>query len=345
MKKALIYIVISSLIFILPCSCIEEDNFENSPFGNFDALWNIIDQRYCFLNYAKEEFGLDWNQIYHKYRAKIEDSTNDYELFNICGEMLSELRDGHVNLTSAYGTSYNWDWKLQYPINFSDSLQRNYLGTRFMLNSGIQYTILKEDIAYAYLGSFENSFSSSNITALLYSISSCKALIIDIRNNGGGILTSAETLASHFTNKKIKIGYIQHKTGTSHDAFSTPKAMYLSPANGAIWTRPVIVLTNRGVFSSANHFVMIMKELPHATIIGDKTGGGSGLPLNSTLPNGWNIRFSACPILDTEYNHTEFGITPDIKTDIKSDDWNRGIDTIIEEAIKIAIKQTKKEKN
>jgi C-terminal processing protease CtpA/Prc len=263
-------------------------------------------------------------------------------LFSICGELLGELRDGHVNLTSVYGTTYNWDWKLQYPANFSDSLQRNYLGTRFMLNNGIRYTILPDSIAYAYVGTFEKGFGSGNLTAMLFDVSSCKALILDIRNNGGGMLTAAETLASHFTNKKIKAGYIQHKTGKAHDAFSSPEAVYLSPGDGAIWLRPVIVLTNRGVFSAANHFVMLMRELPHVVVMGDKTGGGSGLPLSNTLPNGWNVRFSACPILDAQGNHTEFGIEPDVKVEITSEDWDKGVDTIIEEAIKFAKELTKK---
>ena len=56
------------------------------------------------------------------------------------------------------------------------------------------------------------------------------------------------------------------------------------------------------------------------------------MPLNSTLPNGWGVRFSACPILDAQGNHTEFGIEPDIKVDISSEDWNQGRDTMIEKA-------------
>ena len=40
------------------------------------------------------------------------------------------------------------------------------------------------------------------------------------------------------------------------------------------------------------------------------TGGGSGLPFSSELPNGWTIRFSASPIYDAEKQHTEFGVSP-----------------------------------
>ncbi|MBR5150301.1 MAG: peptidase S41, partial [Bacteroidaceae bacterium] len=243
MKKKIQILAIIISAMILPCSCEPYDMVYEPPQEIYDALWNIIDRRYCFLEYAKLEFGLDWNSVYHKHRSKLDENSTDYDLFKVCGELLAELRDGHVNLTSPYGTTFYRDWALNYPINFSDSLQRNYLGNRYMLNNGIKYSILQEDIAYAHVGTFNNDFGEGNLSALLYTIGDCRALILDIRNNGGGMLTAAETLASIFTDKKIKTGYIQHKTGTGHNSFSSPEPMYLSPSDGSIWLRPVIVLT------------------------------------------------------------------------------------------------------
>lgn len=75
-----------------------------------------------------------------------------------------------------------------------------------------------------------------------------------------------------------------------------------------------------------------MMQCPNVTIIGDQTGGGSGMPFSSELPNGWSIRFSACPIYDVNKNHTEFGIQPDIKVDMKTEDLLKNQDTLIEYA-------------
>jgi C-terminal processing protease CtpA/Prc len=68
--------------------------------------------------------------------------------------------------------------------------------------------------------------------------------------------------------------------------------------------------------------------------MGDQTGGGSGMPFVSELPNGWMVRFSACPMFNREGEHTEHGIAPDIKVDITTEDFARSIDTIIEAARK-----------
>lgn len=342
MKRFLTYLI---LPIALLTSCIGEEDFENSAGGNFEALWQLIDERYCFFAQAEKEFGLDWNTVYDKYKPIADTCRNEQELFDLMGDMLRELRDGHVNLTSIYGTSYYWDWHLQYPINFSDSLQRGYLGTDFKLTNGIKYNILPDSIGYVYVESFSGSFGTNNLTLMLNTLKECKAIILDIRGNGGGKITSAEKLASIFIKEKIHYGYMQHKTGKGHNDFSTPEPLYLEPSEGSLWLRPVVVLTNRSVYSAANHFVLIMRELPHVAIVGDNTGGGSGMPLNSTLPNGWQVRLSACPTLDVNHRHTEFGIEPDFKVNITSEDWNRGRDTIIERARTLILEYySKKEK-
>lgn len=327
-RKILLYISLPLML----AGCIEEEEFNNSHKGNFEALWSIMDERYCFFGLANQEYGLNWNEVYDRYEVLANTCKNDAELFDVLGDMLKELRDGHVNLTSIYGTSHYWDWKLAHHINFSDSIQRNYLGTDFRITNGIKYTVLPDSIGYVYAGSFADGFSTDNLSVMLMNLKETKGIVLDIRNNGGGMLTAAERLASAFTKEKIHCGYIQHKTGKGHNDFSQPEKLYLAPSEGVKWLRPVVVLTNRSVYSAANYFVMLMRGLPHVIIAGDKTGGGSGLPLNSTLPNGWNIRFSACPILDKEGKHTEFGIEPDVKVDITAEDWQNGRDTMIEQA-------------
>lgn len=327
-KRILLYISLPLML----AGCIEEDGFNNTPNGNFEALWSIIDEHYCFFPQAEEEYGLNWDAVYSMYKLRADTCRSDAQLFDVLGEMIAELRDGHVNLSSIYGTKFYWDWKLDYPQNFSDSIQRNYLGHDFRLTNGIKYTTLPDSIGYVYVESFASGFGTDNLSIMLINLKETKGIVLDIRENGGGMLTAAEKLASAFTKEKIHCGYIQHKTGKGHYDFSKPEKLYLEPSQGAIWLRPVVVLTNRGVYSAANYFVMMMRELPHVAILGDRTGGGSGMPLNSTLPNGWNVRFSACPILDAQGNNTEFGIEPDVRVDMSSEDWNNGRDTMIESA-------------
>lgn len=128
---------------------------------------------------------------------------------------------------------------------------------------------------------------------------------------------------------------MQHKTGKGHDDFSEPYPIELEPSAYIRWLRPTIVLTNRHCYSAANDFVQKMRIFPHVTIMGDRTGGGSGFPFTSELPNGWTVRFSACPMLDENKQLTEFGIDPDIPVAITDEDLWNGIDTIVEKAIEL----------
>lgn len=109
----------------------------------------------------------------------------------------------------------------------------------------------------------------------------------------------------------------------------------MEPSNSIRWQKKVIVLTNRHSYSATNDFVNSMRSFPNVTLVGDKTGGGSGLPFSSELPNGWGVRFSASPHLDAQKQHIEFGIDPDKKVDMSKEDENNDLDTIIEEARKI----------
>ena len=164
----------------------------------------------------------------------------------------------------------------------------------------------------------------------MFYLASCTGLIVDVRGNGGGQLTMAEKLAARFTDEGIHVGYIQHKTGTGHSDFSEPEEQILKPSSGIRWHKKVVVLTNREVFSAANEFVKYMKCCPNVTVVGDKTGGGAGMPFSSEMPNGWAVRFSACPMYDKDMQCTEFGIEPDYNISLTDDDFLRGRDTIIE---------------
>lgn len=316
-------------------SCIREDVSGNTPEANFESLWKIIDEQYCFLDYKKQEYGLDWNQVHETYAKRITPSMGWEALFEVLSEMVAELHDGHVNLTSSLASSQYRQWFDSYPRNFSDSIQSIYLKKDYNQSSGLTYQILENNIGYIYCSSFSNGIGDGNLDQTLNRLAICDGLIIDVRNNGGGNLTTAQKLAARFTNQKTLVGYMTHKTGKGHSDFSNPYPVYIEPSNGIRWQKRAVVLTNRRSFSATNDFVNSMKQFPLITIVGDKTGGGSGLPFTSEIPCGWSIRFSASPMLDPQMNQIEFGINPDVKVDMTSEDMQKGKDTMIEIACKL----------
>lgn len=328
MKKSAIIKFLLILFPLLFFGCVEEEQIENTPMGNFEALWKILDEQYCFFEYKQ----IDWDEIYSTYKPQINSQMDEDELFSVLSNMLTELRDGHVNLNSdSHFFSYQ-GWAAGSPHNFNEEILHKYLKGNYSTIGGLIYKILPNSIGYIYIDSFSHNITYSELYEILQQFSSCKGIILDVRDNGGGSITNSTRIASCFTNKKVLTGYLQHKTGKGRNEFSTPKAIYLEPSGKYQWLKPVAVLANRYTYSAANNFVNIMSCLPHTITVGDISGGGSGLPFSSELPNGWSVRFSTSPLYDAEMNHIEFGITPDIKVDMTEADEKRGKDTIIEAA-------------
>ena len=108
----------SILICLLFGSCIHEDIA--GPEANFESLWKIIDEQYCFLDYKHEEYGLDWDEVHTRYAQRITPDMTWENLYEVLSDMVNELRDGHVNLSSSIGTSQYRAWFDAFPHNFSE---------------------------------------------------------------------------------------------------------------------------------------------------------------------------------------------------------------------------------
>lgn len=337
MKRLFQYLFIAILLYSFQ-SCHSYDEFDNTSEGNLEALWKIMDEHYCFF----DQKGIDWDGVLKIYQEKIQPGMTQREYFDMCAQMLDTLRDGHVNLISSFDISYYRKWWTDYPQDFNlRTLQEYYLKFDYNTVSGISYKMMPDSVGYMYIGSFSSPIGESNLDWILSYFKESKGLVIDIRNNGGGMLTNTETLVSRFIDKEICGGYIQHKTGPGHNEFSKPQAVTYQPAKDRIqWLdRPIVVVTNRSCFSAANDFVSVMKSLPNVFIVGAPTGGGSGLPFSSELPIGWSVRFSACPMTDAQGVNTEEGIPPSPGCEVHSPDEElaQGIDRILDFALQKAL--------
>ena len=325
-----------AVLFAVLCSCQQGDyDYDDTPQGNLDALWTLIDERYCFLSYKEKELGFSWADLRAKYSAKLNPKMSRVQLFEVLCQMLSELKDGHVNISTSLDLGRNWSWKEDYPENLDTELRQRYLGTDYHIGSGLKYTILPDNIAYVVYESFSDAIGEGNLSDMMSFLQLCNGMILDIRGNGGGELTNAERLSRRFTNEKVLVGYMIYKSGKGHDDFSEPRAEYVEPSEHIRWQKPVVLLVNRSCYSAANTFVRNMKEMPLVTIMGDQTGGGSGLPFSSELPIGWSVRFSASPSYDARMQHVEFGIEPDVKASLDESLAASGKDSMIEAARKL----------
>ncbi len=329
MKQLTLYISLLCLAFA-SCTSKNELAYSTDPVENIDALWQIIDTKYCYLDVKH----INWDSVHAEYlsQAQLLDKDDEVGLFDLCAEMLDNLKDGHVNLYTPFDLSYNTAWYDSYPANFDTRLQSLYL-RNYRIAGGLYYcTIDNDSIGYIYYSSFSNSFSAANIYYIFTSFKHCRGIVLDVRNNGGGSLDYAYKLASPFFSDNCVVGYWHHKTGPGHNDFSDLEPLMSDTALiPSKWLRPVVVLSNRRSYSATNSFISMMRYADNCAIVGGISGGGGGMPLSYELPCGWTVRFSSVRMYDRDKKDIENGVRPHVLVTQKSTDK----DDLIEKAIEL----------
>ncbi len=336
MKRTLIY---SLLVLVILSSCekvLMEDEPADDPVTNFETLWRTVDEKYAFFEYK----GIDWDAVYNEYRPQVSNNMSSFKLFGVLADMLNELRDGHVNLTAPFDIS-RYNFKENAPENFDFRLIKDhYIGWDYRITGSLINTTMVVDsipIGYIYYGSFGNTVQSADIDFVVASLWHTKGIILDMRSNGGGNVNNIYRLGSRFADQKRLIYSSILKDGPGHDDFTKPADVYMEKGGPYQYTRPVILLTNRGCFSATSFFALAMKAFPHVIQVGDTTGGGLGSPAGYELPNGWGYRFSVSRTFDPDGRNYENGVPPDVAVWMNPQHALAGRDDILDTAIDIIL--------
>ena len=325
------YILLLLIPFFASCESLilEEDLASTDAKTNFEYLWKQCDEKYSYF----ELKGIDWDAVKEKYQSQITDETTEQELFNILGAMLTELKDDHTNLSSnfnisRFGVNYesqdNFDWRI---------IEDNYLPRNYFISGPFMHDFIENNqIGYIRFPAFTGSVDDYTLDFILSRYKDTKGLIIDLRENGGGAATDIFSLLSRFVEEETTLYYSRIKTGKAHDDFSEPEAAVLSPKDGIRYKNKVMVLVDRGTYSAGSFTALSTKAIPSMVLVGDKTGGGLGMPNGGQLPNGWSFRFSITQALNLDKKADwENGVPADIE--VKMDWTDRSHDEILDRAI------------
>ncbi|MBL7813977.1 MAG: S41 family peptidase [Saprospiraceae bacterium] len=336
-------IILTPSVFSSSCShLLLKADVKNTPRHCFKEMWQTVNDNYAFFEYKN----INWNAVYDKYAPSVSDSMSQDSLYSVLSAMLYELKDGHVNLSKGTDRSRNWSWKDDFPDNFNPLFtQRQYLKRDFQITNALKNQILEDSIGYIRYESFGQGVSDADLDYVLKRMQNTKGLIIDVRDNGGGSMATIFRIMARFVDKRIHVGNMQTKNGRIHNEFTNPTPLFVEPKKDKIkYLKPIVVLINRGCYSATTHFAAFMSLLPNVTIVGDRAGGGGGLPISRDLPNGWQYRFSATMQTLPDGSQIESGFDPDIQISTGPKEELEGKDAIIEGAIEVIKKEAAKSK-
>lgn len=147
------------------------------------------------------------------------------------------------------------------------------------------FYMLNDSIGYLRIKSFGERTYAEMLAALqnLY-IMGAKNIVIDLRDNGGGLLETAVQMANEFLPKNRLIVYTQGR--------KSPRQEYRSNGKGAYQKTPMVVLINEGTASAAEIFAGAMQDNDRATIVGRRSFGKGLVQQQIQFPDGSMIRLT-----------------------------------------------------
>jgi carboxyl-terminal processing protease len=201
--------------------------------------------------------------------------------------------------------------------------------------------MLPGNVAYVALNGFGDQQAADGFIAAFDKIAQSSALVIDMRNNGGGNSDVGYRVLATLTDKPFRTA----KWGTrnyrpSYRAWQRTMPNY--EEDEAAWqadtsrqyTKPVAVLTSGATYSAGEDFMVAFDTMKRGLIVGEPTGGSTGQPLMIALPGGGMARI--CTKADTYPDGRVWvgkGIQPHLKVAPTVADLRKGKDTVLEAAL------------
>jgi carboxyl-terminal processing protease len=153
-------------------------------------------------------------------------------------------------------------------------------------------------------------------------------LVFDLRNNGGGLLSSAIEVSSEFIDDGV-ILYQDYGDGTreTHRAIRGGLAIEI----------PLVVLINEGSASASEIVAGAVQDYGRGILVGMTTFGKGSVQLPITLSNDQGaVRVTnARWLTPNERQITEIGITPDLQVELTDEDLEAGRDPQLDKAIEL----------
>jgi len=218
-----------------------------------------------------------------------------------------------------------------------------------LLDNGLSdvytYKKLKNNIGYLHISSFMGNFPKFD--ELYEQIKETNALIIDVRGNIGGNSQAAQYILKHLTDTEFEsCKSISRKYIPMHASWGMKAEWYESPPHiikpftkedkKEIYTKPVIVLSDEKSISAADDFCADFRTMKRGKIVGTKTAGSSGNPLQFFLPDGCFAM--VCTLKEFMPDGTEIigvGVLPDIEVKETIESFLSGRDLPLEKALEI----------
>ncbi|MEM8772306.1 MAG: S41 family peptidase [Pseudomonadota bacterium] len=290
-------LILAALISCFSFHAVAEEPTSHQPEKAFEAFWSLYDTQYALFEVKR----VDWDALYRAYRPRVTERTSRAELFDIFVEMTALLNDVHVTVEDLQRDRLERSGARSIgrgPFDageFSlDLIARDYLTKPLETRAGgvIKFGELPGGAGYLRIEAFKYATSTEQaINEFVENFKAAPAVIIDVRQNGGGADRIGQLIAERFATERVKYMSSQGRIpGKDRTQFRDPIEWVLNPSADHQYDGPVYVLANSRTISAAENFILAMRAISRSVIIGDVTAGAMADTIPITLDDGW--RFS-----------------------------------------------------
>lgn len=232
-------------------------------------------------------------------------------------------------------------------VRSKDSEPRDVILTRSIYRRKnrpvFEHRSMSNGIEYVSIRSFGSKTIVEEFLSVFDTIQSAKGFIIDVRGNGGGSTDNGYAIISHLIDKPIQGSrWRTRQYMPAFRAWGTPERWYegqhgaIEPSEGGHFLGPIVVLSDASTVSAAEDFLVALHAGHRATLVGERSAGTTGQPLQVGLPGGTSARI--CTKRDFYPDGREFvgiGVIPDVEVYPTQADIGSGRDTVLHKGLEV----------
>ncbi len=288
--RAVLYTIAVAVMTACGSSTEVEPVNTSDPLALFERVHADVEAKFSFFDRAN----VDWSAIRVVYRDSVRTAGTRNDADRAIGRMVQRLGDYHATLFTPSG-GYS-----ALPIPFPHHFDVNVVQGRYLVSSvatssrRIRYGriagSLATDVGYIAIRDFGGAGWGGEIEDALAALGAVRAIIVDVRDNGGGDEAIARDVAARFYDRSRTYRISQFRTGAARTAFGSAIPASLDPGGARRFTGPVALITNRFNGSAAEDFICMLRVLPQVTTVGDTTIGNGSNPLRIEYGSGYALQ-------------------------------------------------------
>ena len=291
---------------------VQKKKFQNQK--SLTQLRSAVEKKYSHRDLQ----GVDWDARFAEFEPRLVDTKTSRQFASLSGQLLEVARDVHVWIRVA--TLLNTDgetfasFRRHVRPNVDYNLLKQTVPQFQSVNRVVATGRFPEGPAYLMIRSWSQQAARDIEAAAKWidGLSADDTLILDIRFNSGGSEGLAKKISGRFVERSVVYAGHLNRDTSSPSGFSEINKRTLKPIRPGFRGRTVVLMGPANM-SSCEAFLLMMKQAPKCTLMGEKSYGSSGNPKPVRLANGVTVFLPSWVALTPDGEPFEGkGISPDV---------------------------------